>query len=91
MTGRNIRHILDKSEEDDIFQIKPKQFRRKLKLEKSEDEELWKVKLIKDITNLKHNVIVMVTDDEDNNEDVHFTDMELDEILQFECLINFEA
>ena len=86
VTGQNVRHILDQAGETDIFKIKPKQFKHKFKFEELPAEENWKVQLIKDIVDVKHNTLV-ITNDEDNPDEnpIEFTKEELDAILHYVC------
>ena len=81
-TGQNIRHILSQAEEADIFKIKPKLFKKNFKFEKLPEEENWKVDIIKEIVDLKHNVCGLTSDDQ-TEPPVKFTEEELYEILSY--------
>ena len=55
-TGNNIRFILDKVGAEDIMTVKVEDI-KKLKFCESDDNNTWKANLIREITNLKHNVL----------------------------------
>ena len=84
MTGKNIRHILDSSNETDIFKIIPKQFRTHFKFEKLPVDEEWKINLVKEIVDIKNDIVVL-NDKEALTNPEGFTTDELDQILHFVC------
>ena len=53
VTGRNIRYILDETDSEKILEIKTSELKRKYKFCQIDNDNLWKVKLIKDLTDLK--------------------------------------
>ena len=77
MTGKNVRFILDKTGEQDIFGVNPLLIKKSLKFT---EENFWRVNLIKELTNVKQNILAL--DDHENA----LTNEELDEILEYVCI-----
>ena len=87
MTGQNIRHILDQINEKEIFKVKSRELKRKFKFKELPKEQQWKVNMMKEITDIKHNVVVLSSEDQneldDHQDKNNFTVDELNEILSF--------
>ena len=64
MTGQNVRHILDESHEVDIFQINLAKFKKTFKFHEMPTDKMWKVNLVKEITDIQHSVLVLGMDDD---------------------------
>ena len=80
MTGQNVRHILTQIEENDIFKVKPKQLKKSFKFKELPVDDEWKVNVIKEVVDIKHNVLFL----SDENEALeHFSEEELNEILDY--------
>ena len=79
MTGQNVRHILDKTGETNIFRMKAKQVKVKFKFEDLPEDQEWKVKMMKEIVDVNFNTLVLSTDIEHNDD--QFSADELNEIL----------
>ena len=77
-TGNNIRFILDKVGAEDIMTVKVEDI-KKLKFCESDDNNTWKANLIREVTNLKHNILSI------NQDDDFLTDEDLEEILTYVC------
>ena len=80
MTGKNVRFILDKTGEQDIFEVNPLLIKKSLKFNTITEENFWRVNLIKELTNVKQNILAL--DDHENS----LTNEELDEILEYVCI-----
>ena len=84
ITGQNVRYILEKCDERDIMKINPGQFKKNFKFNELPEDELWKVDIIKEITNINQNILVLNENVRDNDdEEVAFTREELEEIMNF--------
>ena len=83
MTGQNIRFILNKTNYEDIFKIDLKKFKKETKFEELPAEEIWKVKMIKEIVDIKQNIVVLENDKVEEFENVDFTSDELTEIMEY--------
>ena len=81
MTGQNVRHILDESQERNIFSINKAEFKKKHKFHEAPTNDAWKVNLIKEITDINHSVLVLSGDKPEEVE--NFTEDELTEILDY--------
>ena len=79
MTGQNVRHILDKTGEGNIFSMKAQQIKREYKFQDLPEDQEWKVRMMKEIVDVNHNTLVLANDS-DNNDD-QFSADELNEIL----------
>ena len=55
ITGRNIREIKHITESDDIMDIKVKEMKKTVKFKMVPENEKWRISLIKELTNVKHN------------------------------------
>ena len=58
MTGQNVRHILDESQERNIFRINKSEFMRNHKFHEISANDAWKVNMIKEITDINHSVLL---------------------------------
>ena len=79
VTGKNVRFILDLTKQEDIFLIKPKSLKNDLKFCEIEANEKWRIKMIKEIVNIKKNIVDF--DSIENSPSIE----ELEEILDFVC------
>ena len=82
ITGQNVRYILEKCDERDIMKINPGQFKKNFKFSELPEDDLWKVNIIKEITNINQNVLVL-NENVNDDEEVAFTREELEEIVNF--------
>ena len=80
MTGKNVRYILDKVGGQDIFGVNPLLIKKNLKFNNITEENAWRVNLVKELTNVKQNILTL-----DNHEN-SLTTEELDEILEYVCI-----
>ena len=55
---------MDESHEGDIFKINLAKFKRTFKFHEMPTDEMWKVNLVKEITDIQHNVLVLGMDDD---------------------------
>ena len=78
MTGQNVRHILDKTGERNIFKMKAKQVKLEYKFEDLPEDQEWKVRMMKEIVDVNHNTLVLTGDIEPDDQ---FSADELNEIL----------
>ena len=84
MTGQNIRQVLDQTENSDIFKINLNCLKKEFKFKELPAEDIWKVKMMKEITDLKQNVLVLDNSDENDDTEVDkFTTDELNEIMEY--------
>ena len=56
VTGRNIRHVLDITGNDDIFKIKIDDVKKNHKFCELQEDDKWKVGFVKEIVNIGQNV-----------------------------------
>ena len=77
VTGANIRHILTDAGQDDVFKMKISDMRNKVNFPIEHQNE-WKVQFVREITDVQKNVRNIESD-----ENGHFTDDELRDILNF--------
>ena len=78
VTGRNIRFVVEASGCESIENIKTSELKRKLKFCESSAENDWKIKMIKEIVDLKQNVLFL-----DDESDVWFDNEDLESIVEF--------
>ena len=64
VTGRNIDIILRQTDENDIMTIKAKQLKNKMVFKELPVENKWKIDIIKELTNVKQNNLVIEFTDE---------------------------
>ena len=70
-TGKNIRFILDKVGAQDIMNVKTEDVNKKVKFCEDDDNYMWKVNLIKELINIKYNILsVSQAEDALTNEDL---------------------
>ena len=89
-TGRNIRYILNKTGESDIFAVNAQKLKRDYKFALIQPEDQWKVGFIKELTNLKAGSVELnheTLEDDDNDE--AFTSDDIEAILCYLCSILF--
>ena len=79
VTGRNIRKILDETGQEDILEIKVTELKKTFKFWRTEEENKWKVEMIKELVNVKQGTLFI--DDEENEE--LLTRAEIDKIIHF--------
>ena len=78
VTGRNIRHILTDLGKDDIFKVSKSFIKKKLKFSPIHPDDQWKLQFVREITNVKQNVLTI-----EENENGHFSNEELGDILDY--------
>ena len=78
VTGKNIRHILADVEQEDIFKLKKEDIKKKVKFAPIQPDDKWKVQLVKEITNVKQNVLNL-----EGNENGQFSNDELSDIVNY--------
>ena len=81
MTGQNVRHILEQTQETDIFKINRNQLKGTFKFQEMPADEAWKVNLVKEITDINHSVLILGDDEAENV--LNFTQVELNEIMDY--------
>ena len=79
ITGRNIRLILNETEKRKIEDVTIEDLKDKIKLKEIPENEIWKVNFIKELTDVKQNIL-FISSSEDNKEDF-FTKTEIESIL----------
>ena len=79
VTGRNVRFILNLTNKEDIFKIKPHEIKSKLKFCEIPAEEKWRTQLIKEIVNINQNALAL-----DQHENA-LSSEDLQEILDYIC------
>ena len=68
VTGKNARFIQEKvGTYDSLLDINLKQMKRKLKFCPIEDVDVWKINLIREVTNINHNTLIIEPADDDEN------------------------
>ena len=77
VTGRNIRHILTGAEVDDILNVKKRDVLKKVNFPINPEDE-WKLNIVREITNVRKNVLAL--DDDENGQ---FTDDDFCNILDY--------
>ena len=81
VTGKNVRYIQDQiGNYCDLLAVSPSWLKRKLNFCEINSEDIWKVDLIKEVTNIRHNVLFL--EHEDSGESFLVND-QLKEILNF--------
>ena len=74
VTGRNIRKILDETGHTDVFKVKVNDLKKSLKFCEIQEEDKWKVNLIKELTNVNQGLMSLVAENQENllsNEEIH--------------------
>ena len=77
ITGRNIRLILNETEKRKIEDVTIEDIKNEIKLKTIPENETWKVNLIKELTNVKQNILYISND----NEEDFFTTPEIEAII----------
>ena len=77
LTGKNAKLVCDATAGDDIFNLRSTDLKKEVKFKAIEDSDMYRVDLIKEITNLKQNVLCFQPNDD------QLTTEELDDILDF--------
>ena len=77
ITGRNIKLILNELDKRYIENVTIEEVKNTVKIKELPKEEIWKINLIKELTNVKQNILFI---DNDNGEDM-FTRNEIDAIM----------
>ena len=77
VTGRNVKFIENEIGSSSILKIKPSEIKRKLKFCEIDKEDYWKVGFVKEITNIKQNVLELEPDDN------RLTTEELNDIINY--------
>ena len=65
ITGKNIREILKTTDNDDIMSMNVQEVKSKLIFKDIPENEHWRVPLIKELTNIRQNVLQVTFDDGD--------------------------
>ena len=66
VTGRNIRKILNETGHTDIFKVKVNDLKKTLKFCEIQEEDKWKVNLIKELTNVNQGLMSLVAENQEN-------------------------
>ena len=66
ITGRNIRQILAETGQEDIFKVKVSELKRNFKFYDIQNEDKWKVTLIKELTEVKQGSVFLETSHGEN-------------------------
>ena len=77
ITGRNIRLILNETEKRKIEDVTIEDIKNEIKLKTIPENETWKVNLIKELTNVKQNILYISNDKEED----FFTTPEIEAII----------
>lgn len=80
-TGQNVRHILNEAQEVDIFKINLAKFKRQFKFHEMPTDDMWKVNMVREITDIQQSVLVLGMEDDEDVEG--FTQDELSEIRDY--------
>ena len=79
VTGRNLRYIFDTTEHQfDLFTVAPSILKRSTKFCKTNEEDKWRVRILKEITDIKQGVLQL--------EGEEFSSDELEEQIEFVCI-----
>ena len=78
VTGRNVAFILNATGYAEMEDINIAKVKSTMKFAESAEEDEWKVDFLKEIINIKHNVLVIKDDD-----DVTFDNDDFDAILDY--------
>ena len=80
ITGRNMSFIQKKvGQELDLLSVKPEKLKGRLKFFPIENENIWRVNMIKEITNINQNMLYL------NENDDFLTKEELRDIMHYAC------
>ena len=79
VTGKNIRMILAQTGQEDIFKVKTSDLKKEFKLCAMEDENKWKVEVIKELVNVKQGSARLEGEDGGNM----LTTSEIDDIITY--------
>ena len=79
ITGKNIDIILRETEYNDIMDVNPNHLKQKLVFKELENENKWKVGIIKELTEVKQNNLVI----EFNDETEKLTRKEIQALIDF--------
>ena len=77
VTGKNIKFVVEATGYEHVEDIETNEVKKKLKFCENEADNSWKTSFIKEIVNLKHNVLYL---DEDSDQ---FETEDLDFLLEF--------
>ena len=78
VTGKNIAYILKLSGYEDINQVNSRNLSKIIQFDKMKEEDEWRVRMIREITNIKQNVLYL---DPISNES--FDNDQLNDIIDF--------
>ena len=78
VTGENIAYILKLSGYEDINQVNSRNLSKIIQFDKMKEEDEWRVRMIREITNIKQNVLYL---DPTSNES--FDNDQLNDIIDF--------
>ena len=79
VTGRNIRKILDDTGQDDILRINVNELKRKIKFSSMENENQWKVAIIKELVDVKQGGMML----ENEQKEKLLSRAEIEEIINY--------
>ena len=79
LTGRNVRKVVEITGVENIRNVNPNLIGKNIKFCELEKEEAWRVPFIKELINLRQNILTL---DKTNEA---FTNDELEDILEFVC------
>ena len=77
VTGRNVNFIENEIGSSSILKMKPREIKRRYKFCEIQGEDDWKINFVKEITNIKQNVLELEPDDN------RFTTEELNDLLNY--------
>ena len=76
VTGRNLKHIFDMTgQQFDLFSVTPNSLKRNMKFCEPDPVDKWRVRMVREITNLKQGVLEL--------DDGGFSVEELNELLDY--------
>ena len=78
VTGKNIAYIVKLSGYEDIDQVKSRSLSKIIQFDKMKEEDKWRVRMLREITNIKQNVSYL-----DPTSDESFENDQLNDIIDF--------
>ena len=81
ITGKNIRQVLAETGETDIFKIDIKEVKKTFKFNEISDEDKWRIKLIKELTDVRQGALHVLG--EGDSQDSLLTNDEMLEIIHY--------
>ena len=77
VTGRNVSFVENEVQGTSILDINLSEFKKVYKFSETKDEDAWKISFVKEIVNIKQNVLHF------DQDECQFTAEELDELLDY--------